>query len=48
MTKSVSTSKMLRKQYTSEFHDEALKLAERDDELAILQKAATYFAKRLK
>lgn len=101
MTKSVSTSKMLRKQYTSEFRDEALKLAERigigvaaaarelslyesqlytwrsklknalsssvreqemaveitrlkrqlaerDEELAILQKAATYFAKRLK
>ncbi len=99
MTKSVSTSKMLRKQYTSEFRDEALKLAERigvaaaarelslyesqlytwrsklknalsssvreqemateitrlkrqlaerDEELVILQKAATYFAKRLK
>lgn len=99
MTKSVSTSKMLRKQYTSEFRDEALKLAERigvaaaarelslyesqlytwrsklknalsssvreqemateitrlkrqlaerDEELPILQKAATYFAKRLK
>ncbi len=99
MTKSVSTSKKLRKQYTSEFRDEALKLAERigvaaaarelslyesqlytwrsklknalsssvreqemateitrlkrqlaerDEELVILQKAATYFAKRLK
>lgn len=29
MTKSVSTSKKLRKQYTPEFRDEALKLAER-------------------
>lgn len=99
MTKSVSTSKTPRKQYTPEFRDEALKLAEcigvaaaarelslyesqiytwrsklknalsssvreqemaveitrlkrqlaeRDEELAILQKAATYFAKRLK
>ncbi len=99
MTKSVSTSKKPRKQHTPEFHNEALKLAERigvaaaarelslyesqlynwrskqlsqtitsereceqaaeiarlkrqlaerDEELAILQKAATYFAKRLK
>lgn len=96
MTKPASTSKTARKQYTPEFRDEALKLAERigvaaaarelslyesqlyawrsklknahsysereqemsveiarlkrqrDEELAILQKAATYFAKRLK
>ncbi|GLY63381.1 transposase [Pectobacterium brasiliense] len=72
MTKPTSTSKTARKQYTPEFRDEALKLAEhigvaaaarelaaenarlkrqlteRDEELAILQKAATYFAKRLK
>ncbi len=99
MTKPASTSKTSRKQYTPEFRDEALKLAERigvaaaarelslyesqlynwrskqqqqltsserenelaaenvrlkrqlaqrDEELAILQKAATYFAKRLK
>jgi transposase len=98
MTKSASTSKKPRKQYTPEFRNEALKLAERigvaaarelnlyasqlyawrskinnarcssereqemsveiarlkrqlaerDEELAILQKAATYFAKRLK
>ncbi|WP_021015407.1 IS3 family transposase [Prodigiosinella confusarubida] len=98
MTKPVSTSKASRKQYTPEFRNEALKLAERigvaaarefslyesqlyawrskqqqqltsserenelaienarlkrqlaerDEELAILQKAATYFAKRLK
>lgn len=99
MTKPVPTSKTPRKQYTPEFRDEALKLAERigiaaaarelslyesqlynwrskqhqhmnsserenelaaenarlkrqlaerDEELAILQKAATYFAKRLK
>ncbi len=97
MTKSVSTSKKPRKQYTPEFRNEALKLAERigvaarelsryesqlyawrskinnarsssereqemsveiarlkrqlaeqAEELAILQKAATYFAKRLK
>lgn len=99
MTKSVSTSKKPRKQYTPEFRKEALKLAERisvaaaarqlslsesqlyawrskqqqqltssereselaaenarpkrqlaerDEELAILQKAAAYFAKRLK
>ncbi len=99
MTKPASTRKTARKQYTPEFRDEALKLAERigvaaaarelslygsqlynwrskqqqrmtsseredelavenarlkrqlaerDEELAILQKAATYFAKRLK
>jgi len=99
MTKPTSTSKTTRKQYTPEFRDEALKLAERIDvaaaarelslyesqlynwrskqqqqmtsserenelaaenarlkrqlaeqaeELTILQKAATYFAKRLK
>ena len=99
MTKPASTLKTVRKQYTPEFRDEALKLAERidvaaaarelslyesqlynwrskqqqrmnsseredelaaenarlkrqlaerDEELAILQKAATYFAKRLK
>ncbi|RWR01236.1 transposase [[Pantoea] beijingensis] len=99
MTKPASASKTSRKQYTPEFRDEALKLAERigvvaaarelslyesqlynwrskqqqqltsserenelaaenvrlkrqlaerDEELAILQKAATYFAKRLK
>ncbi|POD92208.1 transposase [Pectobacterium odoriferum] len=99
MTKSASTSKKPRKQYTPEFRQEALKLAERigvpaaarqlcvyksqlynwrtklqqqltsserenelatenarlkrqlaeqAEELAILQKAATYFAKRLK
>ena len=99
MTKPASTSKTIRKQYTPEFRDEALKLAERigvaaaarelslyesqlynwrskqqqqmtsserenelaaenarlkrqlaeqAEELAILQKAATYFAKRLK
>ncbi len=99
MTKPVSTTKKPRKQHTSEFRHEALKLAERigvaaaarelslyesqlynwrskqqnqhsssereqemsaeiarlkrqlaerDEELAILQKAATYFAKRLK
>ncbi|EGM3914995.1 transposase [Salmonella enterica subsp. enterica serovar Reading] len=81
MTKSVSTSKKPRKQYTPEFRKEALKLAERisvaaaarqlslsesqlyawrskqqqqltsserESELAILQKAAAYFAKRLK
>ena len=99
MTKPTSNSKTARKQYTPEFRDEALKLAERigvaaaarelslyesqlynwrsklknvhsssereqemsveiarlrrqlaerDEELAILQKAATYFAKRLK
>lgn len=99
MTKPASTRKTVRKQYTPEFRDEALKLAERigvaaaarelslyesqlynwrskqqqrmtsserenelaaenarlkrqlaerDEELAILQKAATYFAKRLK
>ena len=99
MTKPASTRKTTRKQYTPEFRDEALKLAERigvaaaarelslyesqlynwrskqqqrmtsserenelaaenarlkrqlaerDEELAILQKAATYFAKRLK
>ena len=99
MTKPASTSKKPRKQYTPEFRNEALKLAERigvaaaarelslyesqlytwrsklqqqktsserenelaaenarlkrqlaerDEELAILQKAATYFAKRLK
>lgn len=99
MTKSVSTSKKPRKQHTSEFRDEALKLAERigvaaaarelslyesqlynwrskqqsqtttserenelaaenaclkrqlaeqAEELAVHQKAATYFAKRLK
>ena len=99
MTKPASTSKTARKQYTPEFRDEALKLAERIDvtaaarelslyesqlynwrskqqqqmtsserenelaaenarlkrqlaeqaeELVILQKAATYFAKRLK
>ncbi|AER32983.1 transposase [Pantoea ananatis] len=99
MTKSVPVCKKPRKQYTPEFRDEALKLAEhigvaaaarelslyepqlcnwrskqqsqatssereseqaaeiarlkrqlaqRDEELAILQKAATYFAKRLK
>lgn len=99
MTKPASTSKTARKQYTPQFRDEALKLAERIDvaaaarelslyesqlynwrskqqqqmtsserenelaaenarlkrqlaeqaeELAILQKAATYFAKRLK
>lgn len=48
MTKPVSTTKKPRKQYTPEFRQEALKLAERDEELAILQKAATYFAKRLK
>lgn len=97
MTKSVSTSKKPRKQYTPEFRNEALKLAERigvaarelsryesqlyawrskinnarsssereqemsveiarlkrqlaeqAEDLAILQKAATYFAKRLK
>ncbi len=99
MTKPASTSKTARKQYTPEFRDEALKLAERigvaaaarelslyesqlnawrsklknahsssereqemsveiarlkrqlaerDEELAILQEAATYFAKRLK
>ncbi len=99
MTKSVPASKKPRKQYSPEFRDEALKLAERigvaaaarelslyesqlckwrskqqsqatstereseqaaeiarlkrqlaecDEELAILQKAATYFAKRLK
>ncbi|PWW06802.1 transposase [Mangrovibacter plantisponsor] len=99
MTKPASNSKTARKQYTPEFRDEALKLAERigvaaaarelslyesqlynwrskqqqqmtssvrenelaaenarlkrqlaerDEELAILQKAATYFAKRLK
>ncbi len=99
MTKPASTSKTARKQYTPEFRDEALKLAERNgvaaaahelslyesqlynwrsrqqqqmtsserenelaaentrlkrqlaeqaEELAILQKAATYFAKRLK
>lgn len=99
MTKPVSTRKTVRKQYTPEFRDEALKLAERigvaaaarelnlyesqlyawrskqqqlktsserenelstenarlkrqlaeqAEELAILQKAATYFAKRLK
>ena len=48
MTKPASTSKKARKQCTPEFRDEALKLAERDEELAILQKAATYFAKRLK
>ncbi len=43
MTKPASTSKKPRKQHTPEFRNEALKLAER-----ILQKAATYFAKRLK
>lgn len=99
MTKSVSTTKKLRKQHTPEFRDEALRLvqrigvaaaareldlyesqlyawrskqqqqmtssereselaaenarlkrllADKDEELAILQKAATYFAKRLK
>nr|QCH03139.1 transposase [Plesiomonas shigelloides] len=97
MTKPASTRTTTRKQYTPEFRDEALKLAERigvaarelslyesqlynwrskqqqhmtssarenelaaenarvkrqlaerDEELAILQKAATYFAKRLK
>ncbi|EEK3466768.1 transposase [Salmonella enterica] len=95
MTKPVSTIKKIRKQYSPEFRQEALKLverigvaaaslyesqlynwrskqqqqlsssdrenelaaenarlkrqlAERDEELAILQKAATYFAKRLK
>ena len=91
MTKPASTSKKPRKQYTPEFRNEALKLAERigvaaaarelslyesqlyawrskinnarmsveiarlkrqlaeqAEELAILQKAATYFAKRLK
>ena len=99
MTKSVSTTKKLRKQHTPEFRNEAMKLAERigvaaaarelslyesqiytwrskrqqqatssereselaaenarlkrqlaerDEELAILQKAATYFARRLK
>ncbi|KSB55461.1 transposase [Salmonella enterica subsp. salamae serovar 56:z10:e,n,x str. 1369-73] len=99
MTKPASTSKTARKQYTPQFRDEALKLAERigvaaaarelslyesqlynwrskqqqqmtsserenelaaenarlkrqlaeqAEELAILQKAATYFAKRLK
>lgn len=95
MTKPASTSKTARKQYTPEFRDEALKLAERIGvaaaarelslyesqlynwrsrqqqqmtsserenelaaentrlkrqlaELAILQKASTYFAKRLK
>jgi transposase len=99
MTKPASTSKTARKQYTPEFRDEALKLAERigvaaaarelslyesqlynwrsrqqqqmasserenelaaentrlkrqlaeqEEERAILQKAATYFAKRLK
>lgn len=99
MTKPASTRKTARKQYTPEFRDEALKLAERigvaaavrelslyesqlynwcskqqqrmtsserenelaaenahvkrqlaerDEDLAILQKAATYFAKRLK
>ncbi|OFV03014.1 transposase [Morganella sp. HMSC11D09] len=98
MTKTASTSKTARKQYTPELRDDALKLAERtgiaaaacelslhesqlynwrskqqqrmsfsarenklvaenarlkrqlaeqDEELAILQKAATYFAKRL-
>lgn len=81
MTKSVSTCKKPRKQYTPEFRKEALKLAERisvaaaarqlslsesqlyawrskqqqqltsserESEQAILQKAAAYFAKRLK
>ncbi|VDZ58309.1 Uncharacterised protein [Serratia odorifera] len=48
MTKPASTTKKPRKQHTPEFRNEALKLAERDEELAIRQKAATYFAKRLK
>lgn len=48
MTKPASTSKMARKQYTPEFRDEGLKLAELAEELTILQKAATDFAKRLK
>lgn len=42
MTKSVSTSKMLRKQYTSEFRDEALKLAERIGVAAAARELSLY------
>jgi transposase-like protein len=48
MAKPASTLKNLRKKYKPEFRQEALILAEQDEELGILHKAATYFAKRLK
>lgn len=37
-----------RKVHTQEFKAEALKLAEQAEDLAILKKAATYFAKNQK